>query len=399
MMQLNRHAEAYPLFVDLLDEQPTGPYTKQALFRAAETAVTSGKNAEAEIRLSQFQAQYAGDKLNANILLFRGELALHIGDPAASARWYNASLEKFPDAPIADECRLRLAHVLELQKHSDAAEEQIRTVAEHDHTPWSEMALLQLAARQLAANHPQAALEQYEAIEKRFPNSSQLPQTHLGCGRALYQLGHYAEAVNVLTPLSTNPELASDAKHWIAQAQSAEKRAKAAEKPHSSIETAPPKPPAPTTTSSRRDPKTAVAQQPMESQPADQPSAPAEIAADDDAITPKSITVKHGVEQPSSIAKTAPEKTAVEPTPPAVASTSRAAAAPVNDELSPQRAEQDRRRSAVIRYQAADGMIRSNTAQPVGARCKWEKIPATIRAGFANRYLLAIAFQGVQPER
>ena len=230
-MQLNRHAEAYPLFVDLLDEQPTGPYAKQALFRAAETAVTSGKNAEAEIRLSQFQAQYAGDKLNANILLFRGELALHIGDPAASARWYNASLEKFPDAPIADECRLRLAHVLELQKHSDAAEEQIRTVAEHDHTPWSEMALLQLAARQLAANHPQAALEQYEAIEKRFPNSSQLPQTHLGCGRALYQLGHYAEAVNVLTPLSTNPELASDAKHWIAQAQSAEKRAKAAEKP------------------------------------------------------------------------------------------------------------------------------------------------------------------------
>ena len=166
LMQLNRHAEAYPLFVDLLDEQPTGPYAKQALFRAAETAVASGKNAEAEIRLSQFQAQYAGDKLNANILLFRGELALHIGDQAASAQWYNASLEKFPDAPIADECRLRLAHVLELQKHSDAAEEQIRAVAEHDHTPWSEMALLQLAARQLAANHPQAALEQYEAIEK-----------------------------------------------------------------------------------------------------------------------------------------------------------------------------------------------------------------------------------------
>jgi hypothetical protein len=76
LMQLNRHAEAYPLFIDLLADQPTGPYAKQALFRAAESAVVSGKNAEAEIRLSQFQAQYPADKLNANIMMFRGELAL-----------------------------------------------------------------------------------------------------------------------------------------------------------------------------------------------------------------------------------------------------------------------------------------------------------------------------------
>ncbi len=262
LMQLNRHTEAYPLFVDLLDEQPTGPYAKQALFRAGESAVAGGKNAEAEIRLSQFQAQYPGDKLNANIMLFRGELALHIGDAAASAKWFSASLEKFPDAPIADECRLRLAHVLELQKHSDAAEEQIRAVADHDHSPWSEMALLQLATRQLATNHPQAALEQYEAIEKRFPNSSQLPQTHLGCGRALFQLGHYAEAVNVLTPLTTNTELANNAQNWIAQAQQAAKEAKAAEKLRSTVEPSPSRPAAPTTTSSRRDPKVSVAQAP-----------------------------------------------------------------------------------------------------------------------------------------
>ncbi len=200
--------------------------------------------------------------------------------------------------------------------------------------------------------------------------------------------------MNVLIPLASNPELASDAKYWIAQAQAAEKRAKAAEKPRSSVEAGLPKPPAPTTTSSRRDPKTSIAQESIESQSTDKPSAPAEIAADDDAITPKSITVKHGIEQPSSIAKTTPEKTAVEPAPPAVASTSPAAAAPVNDELSSQRAEQNRRRSAVIRYQAADGMIRAGDYGRAISTLQTGENSGDDPRSLANRYLLAIAFQG-----
>jgi TolA-binding protein len=384
LLQLNHHAEAYPLFIDLLAEQPTGPYAKQALFRAAEAAVVSGKNAEAEIRLSQFQAQYPGDKLNAHIMMFRGELALHIGDSASSANWYSASLEKFPESPIADECRLRLAHVLELQKHSDAAEEQIHVVAEHDHSPWSEMALLQLAARELSAGKPQAALEQYEAIEKRFPNSSLLPQTHLGCGKALFQLGHYSEAVSVLTPLVSNQELAGDAKQWIAQAQKAEKQTKAAEKLRNTIEPTPPTPPSPTTTSSRRDPKASVARAPIEPPPVESASTPKESDPDDATITPKSIVVKHGIEQPSSIAKAAPDKSAIGPTP----------SKPISDEQAGLRAEQNRRRSAIIRYQAADGMIRAGDYGRAISTLEMGDNSGDNPRSLANRYLLAIALEG-----
>src|SRR5215475_8187927 len=90
------------------------------------------------------------------------------------------------------------------------------------------MALLQLGAKDLADKKPQAALELYEAVEKRFPSSPLLPQTHLGCGRALYQLGHYAEAEGVLAPLAQNKDLGADARYWISMSQKAEKQFKAA---------------------------------------------------------------------------------------------------------------------------------------------------------------------------
>src|SRR4051812_45698476 len=47
LVQLGRYSEAYPLFRDLLADDPSGPYTKQATFRTAEAAAMSGRLNEA----------------------------------------------------------------------------------------------------------------------------------------------------------------------------------------------------------------------------------------------------------------------------------------------------------------------------------------------------------------
>src|SRR5262249_30829929 len=91
LVQLGRYGEAYPIFVDLVAEQPSGPYARQGLFRAAEAAVMSGKTAEADIRLTQFQSQHPADKLNANILMYRAVLAIRSGNLADAEKWYRES--------------------------------------------------------------------------------------------------------------------------------------------------------------------------------------------------------------------------------------------------------------------------------------------------------------------
>src|SRR5262249_11376131 len=155
-----------------------------------------------QVRLLQFQAQYPADKLNSKVLMYRGDMALRGSDATQAEQFYRESLQRFADQPCADQCRLGLAHVFAMQKQFDEADKMLHEVAGHDHSPWSEMALLQLGAKDLADKKPQAALELYEAIEKRFPSSPLLPQTHLGCGRALFQLGHFIEATSVLSPLA-----------------------------------------------------------------------------------------------------------------------------------------------------------------------------------------------------
>ena len=228
LMQLDRNAEAYPLFVEVLAESPSAAYARPALFGAAEAAVLSGQTNEAQVRLLQFQAQYPADKLNAKVLMYRGDLALRAGDNSQAEQFYRDSIQRFADQSCADQCRLNLAHVFEIRKQFDDADQLLHEVAQHDHSPWSEMALLQLGAKDLASNKPQAALELYEAIEKRFPNTPLLPQTHLGCGRALYQLGHYAEAGSVLAPLADDKQLGTAARYWIAMSQKADMQSKAA---------------------------------------------------------------------------------------------------------------------------------------------------------------------------
>ncbi len=97
LAQLDRNAEAYPLFIDVLAEAPSASFTRPALFGAAEAAILSGQNNEAQIRLLQFQSQYPADKLNSKVLMYRGDLALRTGDIAQAEQLYRESLDRFAD--------------------------------------------------------------------------------------------------------------------------------------------------------------------------------------------------------------------------------------------------------------------------------------------------------------
>lgn len=406
LVQLGRYTDAYPVFIDLLADQPTGPYSKHAMFRAGEAALLSGKIDEARVRLSQFRILYPDDKLNALVLMYQADLAVKSGDAAEATQLYRESLTRFADQPCADECRLNLAHTLAAQKQTDAATSLLRDIAQRDHSPWTEMALLELGDDAAAMGRNQQAFELYDSIVQRFPNGPLILQAQLGRGVSLYQLGRYEDAQRSLAEAASNKDLAPEARHWLVQSQKAQKQWNAAADTLSAAlqnraksDVASPGPsytapePAAETSavSARRDsPRKIVESNPAQSQRAaktsqeptlahpptavvdDKPAAP----ADADAEVSVEIVNDVAAGKPPAQKHVAAEKTAAEK-------------AAVVD-------EQQRRRAAVSRFQTAEAMIRAGDFRRAIGTLQVVDDTADDPPSLANRYLLAVALQGAK---
>ncbi|MCC7085589.1 MAG: tetratricopeptide repeat protein [Pirellulales bacterium] len=349
LVQIGKHGDAYPLFVDVLAEDPNGPYAKQALFRAAEAAFMSGRTDEAQVRMSQFQSTYPADSLNAYLITYRADLALRVKNDASAERLYRESLERFADMPTADECRFSLAKLLAKQQQSGEAEKLWREIAKRDHRPWSEMALLNLSNSEAEKKNFQGALELCETFAQRFPASEFLPQSKLSRGRAQYELGRYADARATLSPLMADADLAEDARYWLALTQKAEKKFnEAAETLHGAVE------------ATDKKAKSTLA-------PSDSGTGKTK------ALTPN-IADKLINDKPTT------EKTAVKKS--------------AGEQLE-SAADRQRRRAAAMRYHAADSLIRAGeftrAIEALKAGVHTGDDPTTL----STRYLLAIALQGI----
>jgi cellulose synthase operon protein C len=372
LVQLGRYADAYPLFRDLLAEEPSGPLTRQATFRTAEAAAMSGRYNESQIYLAQFQAKYPTDKLNARVLLYTGSIAMKAGDLSGAERCYRLALERFPDDASADECRMALVHTLQVGKQTPAAEQVLHDVAKGNHSPWTETALLQLAAKEFATQKPQAALDYCAEIGKRFPESPMTPQAKLGRGRALYELKRFDEAHAVLAELTLGKEFAADARHWLVLVEKSQNELRIA------------------------------AEEAQRKANAEKAKAEAKIASE---------TPKTNANEPAKVAETKAVPTpAVQPVQPEqvaegsvakplVAQLRNPAAKKtepqflVSDELAAQREEQNRRRSAAIRFQAADAMIRGGDFGRAIATLQIGDNSGDDPGSLTNRFLLAVALR------
>ena len=289
----------------------------------------------------------------------------------------------------------------------------LREVAQRDHSPWTEMALLELGDDAAATGRNQQAFEMFDSIVQRFPNSPLITQAQLGRGHALYQLGRYDDAQHALAEAAANKDLAAEAHHWMAQAQKAQRQWNAAADTLSAAlqnrakteiaalnapyDASPVGEPtsqsarrvtkAPTANTSRSDvPRQALAAQeptsaaPPSSQKPTPARAPESAAADESPQADGEVSV----ETQSDVAADKP----VAPKPLAAERTA-AQRVPTFD-------EQQRRRAAVARFQAAEAMVRAGDFRRAIGTLQLIDDAADDPASLANRYLLAVALQGAK---
>jgi cellulose synthase operon protein C len=378
LVQLQRYADAYPVFIELLADEPTGPLARQSLFRAGESAYLSGNFDEAKVRLLQFQTLYPRDKMNAAVLMYEAELAVRAGDTLQARRLYRQSIEHFPDEQPADQCRIALAHLLDLEKQFDAAEVLWREVSGHDHSPWTETALLRLAAKAQAAKQPQQSLDACVAVVQRFPKSPMIDEAQLGRGRALVQLGRYDEAQKVLSTLTNNKEFGNEAGYWIGQAQKAQRQhptagtLSAALKGTTNRDNA-----APSTSARRTSEATArVADKKSSLVPSTEQSSTSR-KSEDERLAPLELA-----QTQTKSAEIAPEKSADDTTSAELAAR--------------QKSADDRRRIAATQYQTAEKFVRSGDYGRAITILQSTDKQADDAPSLANRYLLAVALQGAK---
>jgi TolA-binding protein len=133
LVQLGKSDLAFAHFSAVLEAEPQGRHAKQALFRAGECAVLSGKMEEAREALLAFHKQYKNDPLNAYVLNFLGELALAADNPGEARSYYTKAIDAYPSGPTRDECRVGLAQSLIRLKEYDAADELLATLVTEKH--------------------------------------------------------------------------------------------------------------------------------------------------------------------------------------------------------------------------------------------------------------------------
>jgi TolA-binding protein len=221
-LQVGSFPEAEARFREYLKREPDGKFARPALFRAGETAYLTGKRDQATADLEQFQSTYPDDNLNAYVLPYLGEIALGQGNLAAAAKYFRNGLSRFPNGRSQDDCRFGLARALQRNKQNEEAERLYLAVAAKVGSPFADDAQFHMGALQYATGKYAEAIETFAAFETRLAQSPWRPNARLGHGWALLKLNRPDRAKPVFESVTSDPKVGIDARYWLGLAQKAQ---------------------------------------------------------------------------------------------------------------------------------------------------------------------------------
>jgi len=224
LLQLGQREEAETLFRDYLKRDSAARLARPALFRAAEAAYLSGKFDRAKTDLQRFLTQYRDDNLAAHVLAYLGQIALAEDDLGLAEESFRQSLNRFPQSPVQDECRVGLGRTLEKQGNTEEAERFFLAVAGKTASPFADDAQFYLGALQYALGRFPEAVETFVAFDSTLAESPRRSTARLGCGWALLKLDRPGEAESIFNDLQSDPKVGVEARYWLGMAQKAQKK-------------------------------------------------------------------------------------------------------------------------------------------------------------------------------
>ena len=219
LVQLGQFDEAHSAFVEFVAANANDPRARQALFRAGETSYLAGKSEIASRELALFAERFPSDELNSFVLPYLGDLALEAKDFEAAQRHYQAALTKYPQGPLADDCRYGLGRALERLDQRQAAEGLYAEVAARQSGGHSAEAQYQLGSAQYARGDYKAAAATLTAFVTAAPQHAWSEQAQLATGWSYYRLQDFARAEQTFSQLAKSPSRGLEARYWLGLTQ------------------------------------------------------------------------------------------------------------------------------------------------------------------------------------
>ena len=219
LLQLEKFQQAAVHFRQYLDASPDGEHARPALFRAGEAAYLVSEHGPARRQLEHFLAKYPGDRLNAYVLAYLGNIALDDDDLAGAEDYYRRAIEDFPQGQLQDDCRFGLARIAEKRGDNERSERLYLAVASKTNSRLADDARFHLGALQYSRGEFQEAIETFAAFDSIVAESEWRASARLGHGWALVKLGRSDEAAVIFRSLSGDPKVGVEARYWLGLVQ------------------------------------------------------------------------------------------------------------------------------------------------------------------------------------
>jgi len=222
-LQLEKFQQAAVDFGRYLDSYPDGKHARTALFRAGEASYLASDHGQARRQLEHFLAKYRGDRLNAYVLAYLGNIALDDDDLDVAEDYYRQSVDDFPQGKLQDDCRFGLARIAEKRGDNERSERLYLAVASKTNSRLADDARFHLGALQYSRGEFQEAIETFAAFDSIVAESEWRASARLGHGWALVKLGRSDEAAVMFRSLSGDPKVGVEARYWLGLVQKEKK--------------------------------------------------------------------------------------------------------------------------------------------------------------------------------
>lgn len=170
--------------------------------------------AQAEAELGRFVGATPQDPLSEWALPYLADAELRLKKSEAALKHFQQALDAFPKGEMAEDARFGLARCCELLKKFPEAIKAYQEVAANRAGGRAAEAQLSLGGLQFESGDYAAAAKAFEALEQRFPESSQVPQAQLNLGFSLYQLHEYQKAAVQFDKAAKTEKYAAEAALW-----------------------------------------------------------------------------------------------------------------------------------------------------------------------------------------
>jgi len=214
LVNLEKYAQARSILKDYVQAYPRSRNVPDAQYRIGECSYLLEDLKSAVLELHSFVKNNPKHDLTEWALPYLADAELRTGKTREAQRHFQQALEQFPQSRLHRDSQYGLARAYEKSGQGSKALPLYKQLAGDKNFRRADLAQLKLGAIAFDQKDYTNAIQYYQNLERRFPQSKMVPIAQLNSGYALYQSGQFREAIQQFDAAGKQADQAAAAGYW-----------------------------------------------------------------------------------------------------------------------------------------------------------------------------------------